>query len=112
MDLFRVAAENNSSRMLLGEPKQLPHLTPGDHAGFVENQDLRAERRLGPLVLQEPLDSDRVREAHLLQLLDGAHCRGNGEYFMPGLNESTPELLKCRRFAGSRGAAYVHSPVA
>src|SRR5437773_6749930 len=31
---------------------------------------------------------------------------------MSRLNESTPELLKCRRFAGSCGATYVHSPVA
>jgi hypothetical protein len=49
-------AENDSGRMLFGDLKLLPNLTPGDHAGFVENQDLRAGRRLGALVVQEPLD--------------------------------------------------------
>ena len=78
----------------------------------VENQDLGAERRLSSLVLQEPFDSDRVGKPTFCSLFHGAHCRGNGEYFMLGLDESTPEFLKCRRFAGSRGAAYVHSPVA
>ena len=112
MDLFRVTAEYDSGRMLFDEPKQLRHLTPGHHAGFVEDQDLRAARCLGPSVLQEPLDSDCVRKAHLLQLLDCAHSRSNSKHFMSGLNESTPQLLESRRFAGSRGATYVHGPVA
>src|SRR5205807_3857766 len=111
LDLFRIAAEDDARRMAAGKMEQFPHLTARDHPSLIYNQNLSMKRAMRPLILQQPLDCERIAEADVLQFFNRAHRRSNGENLAIRFPERPMQFSQHRRLSRSSSPADVYGSV-